>query len=153
MLFRSIDERCSFRTLEEHRRGLERASLINRINYETRWLSRKELVTVGYDAVKRLTQIKGDIGFLPAPIANSVTRKIDDAVQFLGVVHEVDCLGDPAARARELSMLAPEIRKRNHAMFSSGVENQAFPVGRAIGGRWFDEILFSPSQLTHNAGG
>ena len=139
--------RVFYRTLEEHRTGLERASLIHRINYETRWLSRSELVTVGYAAVRHLTEIKGEIGFLPSSIATAVTRKIDDAVQFLGIVHEADCIVDPTARARALDQLAPEIRKRNHAIFSSGVENQAFPIGRAIGGRWFDEILFAPDQL------
>jgi antitoxin component of MazEF toxin-antitoxin module len=133
--------------VEEHRRGLERASLINRINYETRWLSRAELVTVGYAAVKRLTAIKGDVGFLPASIAASVSRKIDDAVTFLASVHAADCIADPAARARELDRLASEIRRRNQAIFSGEVENQAFPIGRAIGGRWFDEILFPASML------
>ena len=34
---------------EAHRRGMERASLVNRINYETRWLSRPDLVRVGFD--------------------------------------------------------------------------------------------------------
>ena len=102
---------------------------------------------MGYAAVRHLTEIKGEIGFLPSSIATAVTRKIDDAVQFLGIVHEADCIVDPTARARALDQLAPEIRKRNHAIFSSGVENQAFPIGRAIGGRWFDEILFAPDQL------
>jgi hypothetical protein len=41
-----------------------------------------------------------------------------------------------------LEGLGPEIRRRNHAIFFSGVENQAFPIGRAVGGRWFDETLF-----------
>ena len=139
--------RVFHRTLEEHRRGLERASLIHRINYETRWLSRGELVTVGYAAVKRLTELKGEIGFLPPGVAGSVTRKIDDAVDFLKVVHEVDCIPDPRARANALEALGPEIRKRNHAIFFGGVENQAFPIGREIGGRWFDEILFTPAQI------
>lgn len=134
--------RVFHRSLEEHRRGLERASLVNRINYETRWLSRDELVTVGYAAVKRLTESKGELGFLPASVAAAVTRKIDDALAFLKVVHAVDCIADQVARTRELASLAPEIRKRNHAIFSSGVENQAFPIARAIGGRWFDETLF-----------
>jgi clorobiocin biosynthesis protein CloN6 len=139
--------RVFHRTVEEHRRGLERASLINRINYETRWLSRSELVTVGYAAVKRLTELKGEMGLLPSRIAASVAQKIDDAVDFLKIVHEVDCIPDRRARAAALEELGPEIRRRNHAIFFDGVENQAFPIGREIGGRWFDEILFTPTQI------
>ncbi len=139
--------RVFYRTVEEHRRGLERASLIHRINYETRWLSRSDLVRVGYAAVKRLTEMKGDIGFLPPGVASSVARKIDDAVEFLEVVHAADCIPDGRARAKTLEALGPEIRKRNDAIFFGGVENQAFPIGREIGGRWFDEILFASDQL------
>jgi hypothetical protein len=100
---------------------------------------------VGYAAVERLTEIKGEIGLLPHGVAASVAERIDDPVEFLRVVHEVDCILEPQARARALELLAPEIRKRNQAIFFGGVENRAFPVGRDIGGRWFDEILFTPA--------
>ncbi len=139
--------RVFYRTLEEHRRGLERASLIHRINYETRWLSRQELVTVGYAAVKQLTLHKGELGMLPPAVASAVIRKIEDAGALLERVHAADSVADASERDRRLAELAPEIRQRNHAMFSGTVENQAFPINRAIGGRWFDETLFSPGLL------
>ena len=44
-------------------------------------------------------------------------------------------------RARELRGLGSEIRRRNHETFFSGVANQAYPINRDIGGRWFDETL------------
>jgi clorobiocin biosynthesis protein CloN6 len=136
-----------YRTVEEHRRGMESASLINITNYETRWLHRRDLTMVGYQAVKRLTQLKADTGFLPGGIAESVIRKIDDAMEFIAVVHEVDCIRDQADRERQLSRLGPEISQRNHAIFFTGVANQAFPINRDIGGRWFDEMLFDVSTL------
>jgi clorobiocin/coumermycin A biosynthesis protein CloN6/CouN6 len=142
-----------YRTVEEHRRGMESASLINRTNYETRWLSRADLTMVGYQAVKRLTQLKGDIGFLPSGIVDSVIKKIDDAMQFIAVVHEIDCIPDKFAREHELAQLSSEIKKRNHDIFFTGVANQAFPINRDIGGRWFDEMLFDVAALeatTHN---
>ena len=64
--------RVFYRTVEEHRRGMERASIINRTNYETQWLSRYDLVRVGYRAVQELTRLKGEHGFLP----RSVVRRI-----------------------------------------------------------------------------
>jgi len=141
-----------YRTVEEHRRGMESASLINRTNYETRWLSRMNLTMVGYQAVKRLTQLKGDIGFLPGGIAESVVQKIDDAMEFIAVVHEIDGIPDKATKDRELSQLSDEIKKRNHSIFFTGVANQTFPINRDIGGRWFDEMLFDASVLeaVHN---
>jgi clorobiocin biosynthesis protein CloN6 len=142
-----------YRTVEEHRRGMERASLINRTNYETKFLSRRDLTMVGYEAVKRLTQLKADEGFLPGRITASVIRKIEDAMEFIDVVHEVDCISDNRERERELSKLSDEIKRRNHSIFFTGVANQAFPINREIGGRWFDEMLFDVSVLesAHNA--
>jgi hypothetical protein len=124
---------------------MERASLINRINYETRWLSRADLVRVGYRAVRRLFELKAEYGQLPAGIVESTLRKIDDALEWIDIVHEIDCIADTASRERELSRVGAEILARNEAMFFSGVANQAFPVNRAIGGRWFDELLHDGS--------
>lgn len=132
--------RVFYRSVEEHRRALGRASLINRINYETRCLGRQDLVHVGYSAVRRLVDAKGETGFWPAGLAGGVARKIDDALAFIDVVHQVDCIADACERERELDALSSEIRARNARVFFAGVENQAFPVGREIGGRWFDEI-------------
>ena len=139
--------RIFYRSAEEHRRGMQRASIIHRINYETRWLSRSDLVHVGYRAVRRLTELKAERGILPKGIAHSVLRKIDDALQFIDVVHAVDEIADPREREREMGALGPEIRRRNEEIFFSGVANQAFPINREIGGRWFDELGWEPATL------
>ncbi len=131
-----------YRTVEEHRRGMMRASIINRLNYETKWLNRSELVYVGYEAVRRLFEIKACTGLLPKSIVDDVVRKIDDAREFTKVVHEVDCITDERVRSVELSKLGSEILQRNKEVFFSGVQNQTFPLNRQIGGRWFDEMLF-----------
>lgn len=135
--------RVFYRSVEDHRLGMTRASLVNRINYETRWLSREQLVSVGYKAVRALTQLKANYGFLPRGIANEVCTKIDDALEFEVAVHAADSIADPGDRRRELAALGPMIRRRNRDTFFSGVANQAFPVNRDIGGRWFDELLFT----------
>jgi clorobiocin biosynthesis protein CloN6 len=132
--------RIHHRTVEEHRRGMENASLINRINYSTRWLSRRDLVTVGYEAVRRLFERKAEHGALPGGLARSICRKIDGSLAFLLAVDEADSIADPPARRRAMASLAGEIRRRNDEMFNGTVANQAFPVDRQIGGRWFDAI-------------
>ncbi len=46
------------RTLEEHRQLLLRSSWEDILNYETRWMSRTELVDATYDAADHLNQLK-----------------------------------------------------------------------------------------------
>lgn len=136
-----------YRTVEEHRSAMERASIINRINYETKWLSRSDLVNVGFRAVRSLMEAKGQVGMLPSAIAKNYVRQIDDALDFIDIVHRVDCMTDNKARRRELDHLGDDIQQRNDTVLFSGVMNQAFPVNRSIGGRWFDELGWSQNIL------
>lgn len=129
-----------FRTVEEHRRGMENLSLLDRINYSTRWLSRRDLVVTGYEAVCRLFELKGEHGALPRGVAAGAAAKGRESLEFLLAVDAASRLADPGARARELASLGPEIRRRNGEIFGGAVSNQAFPIDRRIGGRWFDEI-------------
>jgi len=139
--------RLFYRTVEEHRQGMTRASVINRINYETNWLSRADLVHVGFGAVRRLAELKTKYGIYPRGVGNSVCRRIDDALAFTDIVHEIDCLPDPQVRQRELARIGDEILRRNQDVFRPGVANQAFPIKREIGGRWFDELLWDQETL------
>jgi clorobiocin biosynthesis protein CloN6 len=139
--------RVFYRTVEEHRRGMERASIINRINYETRHLSRADLVFVGYEAVKQLMRAKAREGALPNVLVDPYIDKIDDATAFISAVHEADCIADPRARAAALDGLGDDIHRRNQEILFHGVANQAFPINRQIGGRWFDEVGWRLEEL------
>ncbi len=145
--------RVFHRTVEEHRRGMERASVINRINYETRWLSRRDLVHVGFPAVRALMQAKHEFGMLPGSVVRDYVARIDDALGFIDFVHEIDCLADERDRRRELDRCGDEILRRNQQIFFSGVMNQAFPINRQIGGRWFDEMGWPAEALDQAANG
>jgi clorobiocin biosynthesis protein CloN6 len=135
------------RSIEDHRRAMGRASLINRLNYETRWLRRKDLVRVGYLAIRQLMEAKVETGFLPASRSRFYISKLDDAMAFMEVVHEVDLIRDPLARETEFDKIGDEIQKRNDELLYSGVLNQAFPFAREIGGRWIDEIGWDREAL------
>ena len=143
--------RVFHRSVREHELGMQRASLINRINYETRWLNRSELVHVGYRAVRELTELKVRAGMFPSGVGRAVGEKIDDALHFIDVVHAIDSIADARDRRRELEGIGDEILRRNETIFFSGVANQAFPIQRDIGGRWFDEMLWDPQILEHQA--
>ena len=115
------------------------------------WLSRQQLVDVGFKAVRRLMEIKGSHFALPQFCVHDYNAKIDDALQFMPVVHEADCIADPRERARALDSLGDEILKRNDMILFGGVMNQAFPLNRGIGGRWFDEMGWDPDILKEAA--
>lgn len=136
-----------FRTVEEHRRGMMNASLLNRMNYETRWLSRRDLVHIGFSAVRELMQIKAQTGMLPHPVVEHHNSLVDDALAFLPIVHEADSLADPEDRRRALEALGSEILRRNQQIITPRVSNQGFPLQRTIGGRWFDEFGWSAADL------
>jgi clorobiocin biosynthesis protein CloN6 len=139
--------RVFFRTAEQHRRGMESASIINRINYETNWLSRRDLVQVGFRAVRRLMEAKAELGFLPRSMVGHYNKNIDDALSFIDVVHEADCIPDAASRAAALEELGDDIQRRNDMVLFGGVMNQAFPINREVGGRWFDELGWEPGII------
>jgi len=139
--------RVFYRTIEEHRRGMGRSSIINRLNYETQWLKRHELVNVGFTAVRRLMEAKAESGSLPGSVAHDYGSEIKNALDFIHVVHEIDNLTDEKSRGLELEKLGDEIESRNKLVLSPQVMNQAFPIGRRIGGRWFDELPWTHRDL------
>ena len=72
--------RIFYRSLEEHRKGFMHASLINRLNYETKWLTREQIVHLGYKAIREILIQKGKYNYLPSSIVESTVSKLDDAV-------------------------------------------------------------------------
>jgi clorobiocin biosynthesis protein CloN6 len=143
--------RVFYRTAQDHEEGMQRASLLHRINYETAWLSRADLVRVGYKGVRRLTELKVESRVYPRSVGATVCQRVDEALEFIPVVHEIDSIADLPTRRRELEKVGDEIRRLNHRVFFSGVGNQAFPVMREIGGRWFDEMLWDADTLDRYA--
>ncbi len=94
-----------------------------------------------------MMQSKGELGVFPQSIVDSYIDKLDDAVEFTRIVHEIDCIQEPKARRYQLAELEHEIEQRNKLLFFRGVANQAFPINRAVGGRWFDELGWNQSEL------
>ena len=66
-------------TLEEHRQQLLAPSWEEVLNYETQWMTRRELVDATYDAAERLNDAKRRYGYLSSRRADAVARRIRDA--------------------------------------------------------------------------
>jgi clorobiocin biosynthesis protein CloN6 len=134
-----------YKTVEEHRRGMENKSLITRINYETEWLTREQLVYVSYEAIKRLFILKGEYKIFPNIVVKNFVEKLDEAVYYTKEVHRIENIEDEATRNAEYEKIRETIRELNHKTFKGGGTNIHIPISRKIGGRWYDEI---PSFLT-----
>ena len=97
--------------------------------------------------MRRLTELKAKYGIYPKGVGHHICNRIDDALTFTDVVHEIDCLPDPKVRQRELARIGDEILRRNQEVFRPAVANQAFPISREIGERWFDELIWDQKTL------
>jgi B12-binding domain/radical SAM domain protein len=64
------------RTLEEHRQLLVQPTWEHILNYETRWMTRRELVDATYDAAERLNELKVEHGRLSKRRGRGVAKGI-----------------------------------------------------------------------------
>ncbi len=132
--------RIYHRTLEEHRQAMVEPLWYRRLNYETNWLSRRELQDVSYEAITRLVEIKGEYGVLPAGFCKAVLETIDETRGLLGEME----------RALELDGTMPaDLRDRlrvYNGKILSYTNDQIVPVPRPLGGRWFDDHTV-PQQM------
>lgn len=60
--------RVRFRTLEEHRQALTAPTWKEMMNYETDWMTREEIVSATYDALRGMTRLKYERGQIPAEV-------------------------------------------------------------------------------------
>jgi B12-binding domain/radical SAM domain protein len=67
------------RTLEEHRQLLVQPNWERILNYETQWMTRRQLVDATYDAAERLNELKMRYGRISARRGRQVATSIADA--------------------------------------------------------------------------
>ncbi|HWF79267.1 MAG TPA: cobalamin-dependent protein [Streptosporangiaceae bacterium] len=132
--------RIFHRTLEEHRQAMVEPLWHRRLNYETKWLSRRQLQDVSYEAIARLVEIKGEYGVLPTRLCGTILKTIAQTRKLLGEVERAMLLdgGLPAS-------LRDEIRAYNSRILAYS-SDQIVPVRRPFGGRWFDDVTV-PQQM------
>ncbi|HUB39498.1 MAG TPA: cobalamin-dependent protein [Streptosporangiaceae bacterium] len=127
-------------TLEEHRRAMVEPLWYRRLNYETRWLDRRQLQDVSYEAIARLVEIKGEYGVLPPRFCLAILKTIDETRQLLREMERALSL-DGALPAG----LRTEIRTYNRKILAYS-SDQIIPVHRPFGGRWFDDVTV-PAEM------
>jgi clorobiocin/coumermycin A biosynthesis protein CloN6/CouN6 len=133
--------RIFHRTLEEHRQALVEPLWYRRLNYETRWLSRRELQDVSYEAIGRLVEIKGEHGVLPPEFCRAVLHTIGETRLLLGEIERALILDGTLPAA-----LRNEMRSYNRKILAYS-SDQIIPVRRPFGGRWFDDATVPPEMI------
>ncbi len=133
--------RIFHRTFDEHRAAMVEPTWEKRLNYETVWMSRRDLQHVSYRAIARLVQAKANCGFLPRSLAATVLGKIQETEALL---LEVDACVKRDGRIT--GGLRDVVRQYNRTILGYS-SDQIIPTERPFGGRWFDDYTVPPSIL------
>jgi len=64
------------RTLAEHRALLEQHDWESILNYETKWMTRSEIVDATYDSAERLNELKARFGRITRAVATGVAQRL-----------------------------------------------------------------------------
>ena len=132
--------RIFHRTLDEHRQAMIEPLWHRRLNYETQWLSRRQLQDVSYEAIARLVEIKGEYGVLPSRFCDAILGTIAQTRQLLGEMERALLLDGTLPAS-----LRNDIRAYNRKILAYS-SDQIIPVPRPFGGRWFDDMTV-PQQM------
>ncbi len=95
------------RTFEEHRRAMEQPSWEYILNYETEWLSRRDIVETTYEAGRRMNRAKRDAGRISNEQFERVERRNADSAALAAEVRAIMESGDEEGRERKLLALKP----------------------------------------------
>ncbi len=136
--------RIFHRTLEEHRQAMVAPLWHERLNYETKWLSRRDFQHITYEAIAKLVTIKGDLGALPSSICTAILNAIEETKLILQQLeHALEIDGRLPADLRDV------IRTYNSKILAYS-SDQIIPLHRPFGGRWFDDFTV-PSSMIEDA--
>ncbi len=126
-----------FRTLEEHRQALVNPSWVQRLNYDTDHLPRRELAEVSYDGTRAMLEMRRDVRALGRGIANECLGRLERERE---LVFEVTETYESQGRGAVVAKHGDAIAAHNIEALYQGVADQVFPIPRTLDHRWFDEF-------------
>ncbi len=99
-----------FHTLEDYRQALLAPNWRDSLNYETRWMNRRQIMDSAYEAILELNELKAKYGVISAEMAELGEKRIKSAQAMARRIDEV--MAGENAEA-ELAKLKPEIDEIN----------------------------------------
>jgi B12-binding domain/radical SAM domain protein len=101
--------RVRFRTVEEHRQALLQPSWKYALNYETEWMTRDQIVSTTYEAMRRLNSIKAEYGVISRELATAENGRLSAGEEMIRRIDEAIAGGDDSA----LAALKPQVDRIN----------------------------------------
>jgi clorobiocin biosynthesis protein CloN6 len=133
--------RIFHKTLEEHRQAMVDPIWARRLNYETEWMSRRQIQEITYEAIERLVMFKGEAEILPEGLCKTILKTIDETKVLLGEMeHAIELDGTFSVDLREA------IRTYNRKILAYS-SDQIIPMPRPFGGRWYDDFTVPVSLI------
>jgi B12-binding domain/radical SAM domain protein len=109
--------RLIHRTLEDYAQAALSPHWRDMLGYETRWMSRQDIVDVTYEALLELNALKSKNGLLSPKRAALNERRLRDTVSLLKLVDDILELPDAGMRRRELEKLSEECRRLRQRLY------------------------------------
>jgi B12-binding domain/radical SAM domain protein len=92
------------KTLEDYRKALLAPSWKYTLSYETKWMTRDEIVESSYQAGLRLNQLKGRFGLLDGETVRKTEKRILLAMDMIRKIDEIILLGEPERSQKLLTL-------------------------------------------------
>ncbi|MEW6380048.1 MAG: TIGR04190 family B12-binding domain/radical SAM domain protein [bacterium] len=99
------------RTVEEHRRAMESPSWKYVLSYETRWMTRSEIVDSSYEAGMILNRLKARYGLINPKKAERTEKRMQLAIKAMKEIDDIMLISDDAERDRQMQKLKARVRK------------------------------------------
>lgn len=109
--------RLIHRTLDDYARAALSPHWRDMLGYETKWMSRQDIVDVTYEALLELNAIKAKNGLIPPQRAAINERRLRDTVSLLKLVDDVLTLSDPGLQHKELEKLREECKRLERRLY------------------------------------
>jgi len=97
------------RTLEDHREALTQPSWKYVLNYESKWMTRDELVDCTYEAGLKLNRLKAACGVIDEATAQATEERILRAMEIMGDIDQVMKVENLLERDRRMRELKSEV--------------------------------------------
>jgi len=127
-------DKYGFKILFAGLKDYEKALLVphwkDSFNYETRWLSRDEIVDISYEAARKMVLNKGKYGKLPRRHVRLTVEKIDDTIKLLDRIGKHNNSEMPDS-------LRKEILEYNNQILRSNISQQS-PVDMKFYKYWYE---------------
>jgi B12-binding domain/radical SAM domain protein len=119
--FYSDPESFGYRIIHETIKDFSEASLSphwrDLLGYETKWMTRQDIVDVTYEALLALNDIKAKNGLISPEHHSLNDRRIRDTVSLLKMVDDVLELDDPNLQAAELEKVGKESQQLSEQLY------------------------------------